>query len=173
MKLFSTWAQSYYLRETPGAEGGRKAVASLFPLKLALLFFWAAWFSIVFATNVASALKSSGRLPPSWKFASRNYEWVCKAVSIYSAPAWVPRLLFLGVLAWQLITALLFWVALAASGGAGLMDMGLVNAASTAGILLWAAFMIADEITIKYAMEQPHELLFVAQLASLVVMHVI
>jgi hypothetical protein len=42
-----------------------------------------------------------------------------------------------------------------------------------AGIGLWAAFMIADEITIKYAYEQSHELLFVAQLVSLVAMHVL
>jgi hypothetical protein len=148
-------------------------VGSLFPLKLALLFFWAAWFCIVFATNAASALKGSGRLAPSWKFASKNYEMVCKAVSIYSAPAWVPRLLFLGVLAWQLVAALLFWCALAVSGGAGVIDLALVNAACGAGILLWAAFMLADEITIRYAMEQPHELLFIAQLASLAVMHLV
>jgi hypothetical protein len=146
-------------------------VHSLFPLKLALLFFWAAWFSIVLATNVASGLKASGRLPPSWRFASKNYEMMCKAVSIYSAPAWVPRLLFLGALAWQLVCALLFWSALAVSGGSGVLDMALVNAACAAGILLWAAFMIADEATIKYAMEQPHELLFVAQLATLGLMH--
>ena len=144
---------------------------SLFPLKLALLFFWAAWFSIVLATNVAGGLKASGRLPPSWKFASKNYEMVCKAVSLYGAAAWVPRLLFMGVLTWQLVAALLFWGAFAVSGGAGVLDMALVNAACAAGILLWAGFMIADEATIKYAMEQPHELLFVAQLATLGVMH--
>lgn len=148
-------------------------MASLYPLKLGLLFFWAAWFSIVFLTNVFSALKASGRLAPDWRFASRNYEMVCKAVAPYGAPPWVPRLLFLGVLVWQLLAATLFWFALAASGGSGVLDMAAVNAASAAGILLWAAFMIADEITIRYAVEQPHELLFVAQLASLVVMHLL
>jgi hypothetical protein len=147
-------------------------VGSLYPLKVALLLFWAAWFSIVFSTNVASALKASGRLRPTWRLASKNFDMVCKAVSLYSAPAWVPRLLFLGVLGWQLVAALLFWGAVAASGGAGILDMALVNAAFAAGILLWAAFMVADEVTIRYAMERPHELLFVAQLASLVVMHI-
>lgn len=134
-------------------------------LKLALLFFWALWFSIVFLTNVFSAMKAAGRLPPSWKFASKNYEMVAKAVSLYQAPAWVPRLLFLGVVAWQLVAAALFWYALA--------DTTVVNAAFGAGILLFAAFMIADELTMKYAMEQPHELLFIAQLASLLAMHLL
>ena len=148
-------------------------MASLFPLKLGLLFFWAAWFSVVFTTNVFSALKSSGRLPSSWKFASTNYDMVCKAVSVYSPPGWVPRLLFLGVLAWQLLAALLFWFALSASGGQGVIAAGAVNAAYATGIFLFAAFMIADELTIKYAMEQPHELLLVAQLGSLLVMHLV
>jgi hypothetical protein len=130
-------------------------------LKLALLFFWALWFSIVFLTNVFSALKAAGRLPPGWKFASKNYEMVAKAVSLYRAPAWVPRLLFLGVITWQLGAAALFWYSLA--------DVTVAYAAFSAGILLFAAFMIADELTLKYAMEQPHELLFIAQVASLLV----
>ena len=142
-------------------------------LKLALLFFWGAWFSIVFATNLASAMKAAGWLGPSWKFASKNYLLVVKAVSLYEAPAWLPRLLFLGVLAWQLTAAALFWYALAASGGLGVIAMDAANAAFAAGILLWAAFMVADEITIRYAMEQPHELLFIAQVACLLVMHLV
>ena len=145
----------------------------LTPLKLALLSFWALWFSIVCLTNLFSALKAAGWLAPGWKFASKNYALVVKAVSLYEAPAWVPRLLFLGVVAWQLVAAALFWYALASSGAAGTLDMAAVNAACGAGILLWAAFMIADEITLKYAMEQPHELLLIAQLATLGVMHLL
>jgi len=144
---------------------------SLLFLKLAILAFWGTWFTVVFATNLFGALKAAGKLPPGWKFASKNYDLVVKAVSLYEAPAWVPRLLFGGVMAWQLGAAWLFWYALASSGAAGVPDMAAVNAACGAGILLWAAFMIADEITLKYAMEQPHELLFIAQLASLGVMH--
>jgi hypothetical protein len=142
-------------------------------LKLGLLFFWAAWFSIVTLTNVTSALKALGMLGPSWRLASRNYPMVVKAVSLYDAPAWVPKLLFMGVIAWQAIAAALFWLALASSAGAGVINMDAANMACAAGIFLWAAFMIADEVTIKYAMEQPHELLLIAQLGSLLVMHLL
>jgi hypothetical protein len=141
-------------------------------LKLAILAFWAAWFAIVFLTNLFGALKAAGSLPPEWKFASKNYELVQKAVSIYEPPAWVPRLLFLGVLAWQFLAACLFAWALLASVQVGAIAATPTQVAFGAGILLWAAFMIADEITIKYAMEQPHELLFIAQVACLVLMHV-
>ena len=142
-------------------------------LKLGLLLAWAAWFSIVTLTNVFSALKATGVLGPSWRFASKNYPMVVKAVSIYDSPPWLPKLLFLGVVAWQALAATFFWYALAASGAAGIIDAAAVNLAFGTGMLLWMAFMIADEITIKYGMEQPHELLFIAQAGSLLVMHLI
>ena len=154
---------------TAVAEGRQ---TGMYFLKLALLCFWATWFSIVCLTNVFDILKVDGRLGASWKLASRNYELVAKAVSLYQAPRWVPRLLFLGVIAWQLAAAALFWIAFAA-GTNGAISLPRADAAFAAGILLWAAFMVADEITIKYAMEQPHELLLIAQLASLLVIHLV
>jgi hypothetical protein len=142
-------------------------------LELALIFFWAAWFAIVAVTNLFSALKAAGRLPASWRFASKNFEAVKKAVSIYDAPAWVPRWLFAGVIAWQLAACALFACAGAASLQAHALSWPAVYAAFTAGLGLWAAFMLADEITIKYAYEQAHELLFIAQLATLVALHLL
>jgi hypothetical protein len=148
-------------------------VTTLLPLKLALILFWAAWFGVVCLTNLFSGLKAAGFLGESWKFASKNYASVAKAVSLYGAPAWVPALLFAGVIAWQLVTASLFAWALCSSLAAGAVAIAAVNAAFAAAIGLWAAFMIADEITIKYAYEQAHELLFIAQLACLVAMHLL
>jgi hypothetical protein len=142
-------------------------------LKLALLFFWAAWFCVVFLTNLFSGAKAAGLLGDTWKFASGNYAAVAKAVSLYGAPAWVPAFLFAGVVAWQLAAAALYAWAFYVSFAAGWIAPTAMNTAFAAGIGLWAAFMIADEITIKYAYEQSHELLFIAQLASLVAMHVL
>lgn len=143
----------------------------LFALKLALLLFWTAWFAVVFLANGFGGLKAMGSLPPSWKFASANYQAVVKATAMYEPPAWVPPLLFAAVLLWQLTVAALFaWAA-----GAWLLEGRLawraVNLAFGGGIALWAAFMLADEITLKYEFERTHELLFIAQVASLVAMH--
>jgi hypothetical protein len=146
---------------------------TLFLLKLALLFFWSVWFGVVFLTNLFSGLKAAGMVGESWMFASKNYEAVAKAVSIYRAPPWVPALLFAGLVAWQLTAAGLFAGALSSSLAAGRVDTTAVNAAFVAGIGLWGAFMLADEITIKYAYEQSHELLFIAQIATLIAMYVL
>jgi hypothetical protein len=143
----------------------------LFALKLGLLLFWAAWFSIVFLTNLFSALKAARVVGESWQFASKNYEAVAKAVSVYGAAPWLPKLLFLGVVLWQLLAAVLFACAFVLSLRAGALDAAAVSAAFAAGAGLFAAFMLADEITIKYAYEQAHELLFIAQLASLAALY--
>lgn len=140
-------------------------------LAAGLTLFWAAWFAIVFLTNVFGALRAAGAVGPGWKFASKNFESVAKAVSLYSAPAWVARSLFAGVVAWQLAAAILYASAFAAILGTGAFPMGLVDLAFGTGIGLFAAFMLADEITIKYAYEQAHELLLVAQVASLALLH--
>lgn len=145
------------------ASGGRCFAAGL-------TLFWALWFAIVFLTNGFGALRAAGRLRPGWKFASRNFEAVAKAVSIYSAPPWVARSLFAGVLACQLAAAALYAAAFVAYA-AGEASLAPADLAFGAGIGLFAAFMIADEITIKYAYEQAHELLLVAQLASLGLLH--
>ena len=147
--------------------------ANLFGLKLALLFFWAAWFSIVFLTNLFGGLKAVRILPQSWKFSSRNYEAVQKAVAAYRAPSWLPGLLFTGVIVWQLSAAALYAWAFASSLNTGTLAGGLVNAAFALGLGLWAAFMIADEITLKYEYERSHELLFIAQLVTLVALYVL
>lgn len=142
-------------------------------LKLALLLFWAAWFAVVFLTNVFGGLKAMEVLPPSWKFASTNYQAVVKATARYRPPAWLPPVLFMGVVLWQLAVAALFAWAAGAWLLDGRLDWRAVNLAFGAGIGLWAAFMLADEIVLKYEFERTHELLFIAQLACLVAMHVL
>jgi hypothetical protein len=140
-------------------------------LKLALLAFWTAWFAVVFLSNLFGALKAMGRLPASWVFASANYEAVVKATGGYRPPRWLPPLLFAGVLAWQLALAVASGCALWASCRAGAIDLSLAGAALGGGMLLWAAFMLADEVTLKYEFERTHELLFLSQAATLGLMH--
>jgi hypothetical protein len=143
----------------------------LLALKLALLLFWAAWFAVVFLANAFGVLKAMGALPRSWPFASTNYQAVVKATAMYRPPAWVPSMLFAGVLAWQLAVAALFAWAAGAWLLEGRLEWRAVNLAFGGGIALWGAFMLADEIVLKYEFERTHELLFIAQLASLIAMH--
>jgi hypothetical protein len=72
--------------------------------------------------------------------------------------------LFLGVVCWEGAAALLF-------GLAGLRPWGkgerLRRAAFAAGLGLWGAFLLADEVFVAYALGGTHLRPFTAQLATL------
>ena len=70
-------------------------------LKRLLLLFWAAYFTIVLATNACDAAKAAGLLNNSWTFASGNYHFVCETTARYGPPGWVNAALFAAVLIWE------------------------------------------------------------------------
>ena len=130
-------------------------------LKRTLLAMWAAWLTIVFATNVADGMKALGLLPESWAFASGNYRFLAETTARYGAPAWLNGVLFAGVICWEGAAAVLFWLACRAGRGA------VRYAAFTASLTLWLAFALADEVFVAYPVEGTHLRLFTAQLATL------
>ncbi len=135
-------------------------------LKTGLIFFWALWLSIVFLTNLLEGLKALHILPESWKFASKNYQMIQQATEKYSAPNWLNILLFAGVVLWQLAAALLFWIELFAFPSQGVPAVEPAFALNTA---LWAGFMIADEIFKAYDNQSEHLSIFIASLATILV----
>ncbi len=137
-------------------------------IPLGLLIFWAAYFTIVLVMNACDALKAFGLLPQKWKFASGNYHLIRKATQTYRAPAWLDRVLFLSVIAWQTLAAVLLW--LAVDGWPGLPA---VDTALAVGIALFAAFILVDEIFKEYKSENDHMLIFAAQLLTLLAIHVL
>jgi hypothetical protein len=133
-------------------------------LKRTLLAGWAAWFSVVFATNLLDAAKALGLLGQGWPLASGNYRFLAETTARYGTPAWLDGLLFAGVIAWEGLAAGLSWAASFRGVGKG---AGVRYAAFAAGLSLWLAFMIADEVFLAYAVEGTHVRLFTAQLATL------
>src|SRR5947209_3812035 len=80
-------------------------------LKRLLLAGWAAWLSVVLATNVCDAGKAAGLLGEGWAFASGNYRLVAEATARYGPPPWLNAVLFAGVIGWEGAAAVLFWLA--------------------------------------------------------------
>jgi hypothetical protein len=136
-------------------------------LKQLLLLFWATWLTLVCATNVTDGARTLGLLGKSWAFASGNYASVVETTKRYHPPEWVNRLLFGGVICWEGTVAVLFWLAWWCYRGQGEESRAPLYVAFTAGLGLWAAFIIADEICITYPIEATHWRLFIAQLATL------
>jgi hypothetical protein len=122
--------------------------------------------TLVFATNVLDAAKALGLLDQSWAFASGNYAFLCQTTSRYGTPAWVNAVLFAGVLCWEGLVAALSWRAWWAFRGHG-TGRAAVYTAAGAGLSLWGAFILADEVFLAYAVAATHWVLFIAQLATL------
>jgi hypothetical protein len=134
-------------------------------LKRCLLLFWAVWFTLVFLTNAADAAKAGGLLNGSWAFASGNYSFVTESTARYATPSWANAVMFAGVIIWEGVAAFMFWRA--SWTFQGMSGRSARYAAFTTSLLLWAAFMIADEILIAYTVEGTHLRLFIAQLGTL------
>ncbi|MGQ0570150.1 MAG: hypothetical protein ACT4P5_11610 [Armatimonadota bacterium] len=56
-------------------------------LKHGVLLFWAAWYTVVFLTNVLDGLKAAGVLGEGWKCASGNWVFLRETTVIYGTPA--------------------------------------------------------------------------------------
>jgi hypothetical protein len=147
-------------------------VSSIFYFKLGLLLFWGVWYFIAFCTNVCECFARLRVLPNAWRFASGNLQGVSHAVKTYSASPWLPWLLFSGVLCFQLFLVFLFGWAIISSG-AGSLNSQAINAAFCAGLALWAAFMLTDEIFKQYDVEHSHVLFFIAQLVTFISFYVL
>src|SRR5690349_11988333 len=127
--------------------------SGLLILKLGLLLFWSLWFSIVLMTNLCEGFKVLRWIPWTWKFASHNFQPVVRALTEYTAPSWVSSALFAAILFWQVITVLLFGWATISSLLHQSLYWEFVDAAFSAGLGLWAVFMLADEICKQYDSE--------------------
>lgn len=141
-------------------------------IKRGLLLFWAAYFTIVVASNVMDGLKAMTVVPDTFRFVSGNFALVGRVTGIYNVPAEGVAVLYIGVLLWQGTAAALFWRAFGAWHGATAPDARLVNAAFAIGLGLWAAFVLVDELFIAYeiaGLEATHVALLSAQLLSLLV----
>jgi hypothetical protein len=135
-------------------------------LKSGVLLFWAAWFTVALATDVCDALKAGRVLPPGWSFSSGNWELLLKVTAVHATPVVIVGVMFLGVIAWEALAALLFWRAWAAGGRGSLV-------AFVVSLALWATFAVAAEIFLAHAIEAVHLRLFGVELLSVLALRLL
>jgi hypothetical protein len=139
-------------------------------LKRGLLFFWAAWFSVVVVTNALDALLALDVLPASVRFVSGNWPWINQVMDPLAVPRAVQGFLFLGVMAWEALAAALYWRALARYEGRPLVREPAALWACAASLALWGAFQVLDEVFLAYQTEGAHRSIFVSQMATILLL---
>ena len=130
-------------------------------LRGSLLLFWCVYFGVLGFTNLLDLLHGLGALPHGWRYLAGNLPLIQRALGTVGIPGGLAGVLLLGVILWQWLAAWLFWQALRRHEW--------VLRAFTVAICLWAAFLVADEVFLTYALEAVHLRLFIAQLLSLLV----
>jgi hypothetical protein len=140
-----------------------------------LLSFWAIWFSVVLASNVVDGLREAGLLHPGWRFTSGNFALVAESLAVYSLSRTCAAVMFALVLALELAAACLFWRATLASRLLSPDAKSKILQAFLAGIGLFSAFLVFDEVLVIYrrfpTLETAHFVILCALLLSLLVTH--
>lgn len=135
-------------------------------LGVALLGFWALYFAVVALSNLTDLLRGVGLLPTDWRWISGNLAFMASATGKFGVPSWVNPVLLAGVIGWQGLAAVLFWRAARSGGRTGL------GPPFTVGILLWAVFVLLDELLLIFetGAEATHLHLLIAQVVTLVLL---
>ena len=138
-------------------------------IQIGLVLFWAIWLTVVTTTNILDVMKQLGALPARFTVVSYNFELIEKTVGAHGIPTAVAALLFAGAIAWELLASVLLWRAWLTMhrGAAGTAPE--VTQAFAVSLALWAAFLIATEMTVNYATAGTHKATLTAQLVSLIV----
>src|SRR5215470_7640817 len=136
-------------------------------IKRGLLLFWALWYSLVVTTNVLNALQALGILPTGFKFVSGNWEWINRTMNPLGVPIMLQAFLFAGVIAWQLLCAILFFIACSRFRDRRLVEETASLWACAVALALWSAFQVLDEAFLAYDPESVHRVIFIEAILTI------
>jgi hypothetical protein len=139
-------------------------------IKRILLVFWASWLSIVVVTNVLNALQAIGVVPLSFPFVSGNWAAINQVMDPLRLPRPLQGFFFLSAIAMETLAASLYWRAVAAFRGRPFGKEGEALIACLMNLVLWCLFQLLDEVLLAYAFEGVHRMIFLSQLATIVVL---
>jgi len=123
--------------------------------KKIIIVFWTAWWLIALWTDVAGGLAHLGILKASWA-PDANYPFLVDSLKMYHVPTWLPLILFLGILLWSLLSLVLFFRACLALNKSENIWMRRAEIAFIISLTYWLVFFIADQIVMKYDLEENH-----------------
>jgi hypothetical protein len=138
-------------------------------IQIGLVLFWAIWLTVVTTTNIFDAMRQLGALPARFTVVAYNFDLIERTVGAHGVPTSIAALLFAGVIAWELLASVLLWRAWLEMHRGAPGTAPEVTEAFAVSLALWAAFLIATEMTVNYATSGTHKATLTAQLVSLIV----
>jgi hypothetical protein len=123
--------------------------------KRLLVAFWWLWWLIAFLTDFLGGLKELGVITAAW-LPHTNYPFLAKSLAPYDAPVWLPPVLFAGIVLWSFLSTVLFTVAMCTPRQPEMRWRHRVDTAFIVSLGLWLAFFIADQVVMKFDLEENH-----------------
>lgn len=123
--------------------------------KKILIVFWTLWWLIAFWTDIVGAFAHVGVLTATWA-PDTNYPFLAESLKMYNVPDWLVALLFVGIISWSGIATLLFCWATVGLNKNRTVWMQRAQLAFIVSLSFWLAFFLADQLVMKFDLEQNH-----------------
>lgn len=123
--------------------------------KKIIIVFWTLWWLIAFWTDVVGAFAHLGWLRESWA-PDLNYPFLVTSLKMYNVPDWLTGILFIGIIAWSLLATFAFcWASVSLNKNRSIW-MRRMQVAFIISLTYWFAFFLADQIVMKFDLEENH-----------------
>ena len=123
--------------------------------KKIIILFWTLWLLIALWTDLVGGLTQLGLLNVSWA-PNTNYPFLVDALKMYSAPTWLSAGFFIVILLWSFISTGAFCWASTALGKDTSIWMHRAKIAFIISLSYWLAFFLADQMVMKFDLEENH-----------------
>jgi len=123
--------------------------------KKIIVLFWTLWWLIALWTDAVGSLAHIKMLNASWA-PDTNYPYLVQSLKMYPLPSWAPAFLFILILLWSFISSVLFcWASMGLISGRAIW-MRRAQVAFIVSLTYWFAFFLADQLVLKFDLEQNH-----------------
>lgn len=123
--------------------------------KKILIVFWAIWWLIALWTDITGGMAHLGLLKASWA-PDTNYPFLAASLAMYHVPNWLIATLFFAILVGSLVSTLaFFWACLSLNKDITIW-MRRAEIAFIISITFWLAFFLADQLVLKFDLEENH-----------------
>jgi len=122
--------------------------------KKVIIIFWSIWWLTIIWTDSVSVLSHLGYLTSPW--AIDRYSSFVEILNIYSLPFWVDALLYLSIILWSILLTILFFFTALNLRKETFVWMKYAKISFILSMILWFMLILADQIIMKYDIENLH-----------------
>lgn len=123
--------------------------------KKIIIVFWAIWWLIALWTDVLGMLAHMGLIHKPWA-PDTNYPFLIESLKMYSVSDWIPHVCFVSIIIWSLLSTLAFVWTCFGLHQAKSVWMNRADFAFTVSISFWLVFFLADQLVMKFDLEENH-----------------